>query len=206
MSGSISFKTTIKEERSHSFTMYMDTKNVESFYCSQCNLAESTQKITTKKKKGNFKKLLKPLLKKITSNNNKKLHPNNVNLNNTKDILATDYAEVAANKSCNESKTTTLNTTYAKDKVIDGLRSKPFVEYFQSKYSQDNFASFEDFQKYGKEIYIPVKYIQTEDATFFWTQTLQKIDDDLVAASVCNTNIKPVEKTTWNKTTLSLMS
>lgn len=187
--------------------MYMDTKNVESVYCSQCNLADTTQKSFTKKKKGKFEKLLKPLIKKITGNSRRKqpliIHPNNVNLNNTKDFVA-DNADVV-HKSCNETKTPALNTTYVKDKTIDGLRSKVFVEYFQSKYCQDNFASFEDFQKYGKEIYIPVKYIRTEDETFFWTQTLQKVDDDLVATAVCNSKNQQVEKTNWNKTVLSLM-
>lgn len=182
--------------------MYMDTKNVESVYCSQCNLAETTQKSLTTKKKGKIEKLLKPLLKKITGDKRKKpslvIHPNNVNLNNTK-----GNADVI-NKSCNETKTPALNSTYVKDKAIDGPRSKLYIEYFQSKYCQDNFTSFEEFQKYGKEIYIPVKYIRTEDDTFFWTQILQKVDDDLVATAVCNSNNQPLEKTNWNKTILSL--
>lgn len=207
--GKISFiHTPLFRLNTKSLTMFTDTKNVESFYCSQCNLAELAMQNT--KKRGKLKKLLKPLLKIIAGNgcnssssNKKPVHLNNVNLNNSKDKSLVN-AEVV--KSCNESKNIALSTSFVKDKVADGLRSKPFVEYFQSKYCQENFASFEDFQKYGKEVYVPVKYILTEDGTFFWTQTLQKVDDDLVAAAVSkNSNNSPIEKTVWDKTTLSLM-
>lgn len=187
----------------------MDSKNVESFYCSQCNLAEAAHASIAKKKKFKLEKLLKPLLKKINGDNRSRepqsIHPNNVNLNNTKNSTADNVDGLK--KSCNETKNQALNATYVKDKkTIDGPRSKRYIEYFQSKYSQENFTSFEDFQKYGKEIYIPVKYIRTDDETFFWTQTLKKVDDNLIVAAVSNSNNQSVEKDKCNnKTILSLI-